>query len=288
MIDPDIRVKYEGGDANENSIDMRLLGASLQGADKIISDGLIVLIYGRIPKKRERAPVVAKVREPMAGSYELWALWESAKGLLPLGVPSTADLAGQFISEWWGGVIAKFSGKPDVAEKAVETLGKLVNAINDSRDASEERAHEIQMAQLDIIRETIASQARAIEQFSAPVGPSVETAVIHPLSGRPVLLTTHDAEAIRESNKLEWQPIDEMELRTDGFKFHTNGLSVENPERDGFLMARVHDPKFEDEENVYTEAAQRRSKIVVLARKGYRGSELAAIEILEFRREIPS
>jgi hypothetical protein len=88
--------------------------------------------------------------------------------------------------------------------------------------------------------------------------------------------------------KVEWQPIDEMVLHTDGFRFHTSALSVEKPERDGFLMARVHDPEFLDEENVYTEAAQRRSAIAVLARKGYKGGELAAIEILELRHGIPS
>lgn len=288
MIDPDIRVKYDGGDAEANAVDMRLLGASLQGADKIISDGLIVLIHERVPKRGERAPVIAKVREPVAGSYELWALWEAAKGLLPLGLPSAADLTGQFISEWWNAVIAKFSGKPDATEKAIDAMVAVMTEMNAARDASEQRAHELQMAQLATIREALASQSRAVEQFAAPVGPSVETATIYPARGRPALLTTDDAEAIREANKLEWQPIGELPLRTDGFKFHTNGLSVENPDKDGFLMARVHDPKFEEEENVYTEAAQRRSTIVVLARKGYRGGELAAIEILEFKHEIPS
>ncbi|SCY03146.1 hypothetical protein SAMN05660666_00665 [Novosphingobium aromaticivorans] len=53
-------------------------------------------------------------------------------------------------------------------------------------------------------------------------------------------------------------------------------------------MAKVSDPKFKDEENVYTEAAQRRSAITVLARKGYRGGKLAAVEIVEFLNEVPS
>lgn len=284
---PDIRVKYDGGDADEHAVDMRLLGASMQGADKIISDGLIVLVYGRLPKRRERAPVISKVREPVAGSYELWALWEAVKGLLPLGLPSSKDLAGHFISEWWNGVISKFSGKPEAAEKCIEAMGKIVKEMNKARDRSEQRAHELQQVQLAVIREAMAMQGRAIEQFAAPVGPSVNKATIYPLQGRPALLTTEDADAIRESNKLEWQAIAEIELRTDGFKFHTNGLSVENPDGEGFLMARVHDPRFEQEENVYTEAAQRRSSIVVLARKGYRGGILTAIEILEFKHEIP-
>jgi hypothetical protein len=54
MADPDIRIKYEGGDANNGSIDMRQLGRSLQGADKIISDGLIVFIHNRPPSPARR------------------------------------------------------------------------------------------------------------------------------------------------------------------------------------------------------------------------------------------
>lgn len=288
MADADIRIKYEGGDADQGLIDMRFLGASLQGADKIISDGLIVLIHGRPPKRRERAPVAAKVREPVAGSYELWALWEAVRGVLQLGLPSSTDLAGHFMGKWWEAVIAKFSGKPDVAAKALEALVESQREHLAARDASEARHHELLMAQHSTLRDTIAMQARAIEQFVSPIGPSVDSATIYPIRATPALVTTSDADAIRETMKLDWQPIDELVLRTDGFRFHTGGLSVENPERDGFLMARVLDPKFEQDENVYTEAAQRRSSIAVLARKGYKGSELSAIEILDFLHEIPA
>lgn len=288
MVNPDIRIKYDGGDANYGSIDMRQLGRSLQGADKIISDGLIVLIHNRPPRRGERAPVSAKVREPVEGSYELWALYEAVRGLLQLGIPSSTDLAGHFIGKWWEAVIAKFSGKSDIAEKAIDALLQTQREFLAAKNSSEERTQELLMAQQMTIRETLAMQARAIEQFVTPIGASVDQAEIYPAGAPTRLLTTADAEAIRESMKVEWQSIDEMVLRTDGFRFHTSALSVENPERDGFLMARVHDPKFRDEENVYTEAAQRRSAIAVLARKGYRGDELAAIEILEFRHEIPS
>jgi len=288
MVDPDIRIKYNGGDADGHAVDMRLLGVSLQGADKIISDGLILLINGRPPKRRERAPVVAKVREPVEGSYELWALWEAAKGLLPLGLPKATELAGYFMGQWWEAVIAKFTGKDEALVKAIGAMADMNQAHLASRDASEARAHEERMAYIGIVRETLAMQGRAIEQFAALVGPSVESAGVYPIKGSPALLTVADADAIRENLKMEWQPIGEMTLRTDGFKFHTSGLSVENPEGEGFLMAKVSDPKFEAEENVYTEAAQRRSAIAVLARKGYKGGNLAAIEIVEFAHEIPS
>lgn len=287
MTEPDFRIVYDGGDASEHSIDMRLFGASLQGADKIISDGLIVLIHGRAPKRRERAPVVTKAREPERGSLTLWAAWQAAKGLLPLGIPKATDLAGHFMGLWWDAVIAKFTGKDEAMIKAIDALVDLNQAHLNNRDKTEARIHEERMAYLSVIRETLAMQGRAIEQFAAPIGQSVETASILPTGGKLALITSADAEAIRENQKLEWSSISEMTLRTDGFKFHTSGLSVENPEDHGFLMAKVTDPKFLDDENVYTEAAQRRSAIAVLARKGYKGGNLAALEIVEFIQEFP-
>lgn len=185
-MDPDFRIKYEGGDASNHSIDMRLLGTSLQGADKITSDGLILLIQRRSPKRRERAPVAAKVREPVEGSYELWAFWEAIKGLLPLGLPGAADVAGSFVSAWWSAVIAKFSGKPDIAEKALEIAASINQAHLSARDASDARVHEERMAFINAMRETLAMQGGAIEQFAAPVGPSVESVAIATQGGARV------------------------------------------------------------------------------------------------------
>lgn len=75
-------------------------------------------------------------------------------------------------------------------------------------------------------------------------------------------------------------------LRTDGFKFHSNGLSVENPEYDGFLMAEVVDPEFDEDGNAYTTAAGKRAMIEVLARKGYKNGSLSKLQILAFVREV--
>ena len=118
------------------------------------------------------------------------------------------------------------------------------------------------------------------------MGRSVDSASF--IAGRhdPTRIGVNEADAIRASNELDWGPIGEMELRTDGFKFHTSGLSVEHPDRDGYLMAKVSDPSFAKEENAYTEASQRRSRIVVLARRGYRNGVLQQLDIVDFVREI--
>lgn len=284
--EPAVRLTYHGGDADNYAIDMRLLGQSLQGADEIMSDGLIAFIHGRPPKRGERAPVVAKVREPVAGSYDLWGFWESAYGLLPLAAPVAEVILSNFIEQWWIAIKAKFTGRPDLAEKAIEAMEQMNRDHLAARDAADARAHEVDMALIGALRETLAGQQRSLEKFAAPIGPSVKSAEIAPRLSSPVVVSNDDADEIREFAKLAWEPLAELRLRTDGFKFHTSGLSIENPEKNGFLMARVLDPKFEEMENVYTEAAQRKSEIVVLARRGYKDDKLVRIDIVDFINEI--
>ena len=184
-------------------------------------------------------------------------------------------------------MIARFSNKPDMAEAAIKAMAEMNRDHLAARDANDERRHEEFMAMIDVLRAAVAEQQRAAEQFATPIGPSVHNATVFPSLDRPVTIDTSDAEAIRDAAKLEWTSLREMTLRTDGFRFHTNGLSIENPDRNGFLMARVRDPSFDEPSNPYTEAAQRRAEIVVLGRQGYKGSTLAGIEIVDFIRENP-
>lgn len=296
MDEADFRIVYQGGEADHHQMDMRMLALSMLGAERIVSDGLIVLVYGRLPKRGERAPVIAKAREPVAGSVELISFFGAVLGTLPLGLPLAKELASYFLEEWWKAVIARFSGKPDVAEIAIKAMAEMNRDHLAARDASDARRdaneaqrdaqrHEEFMAMIDVLRTAVAGQQRAAEQFATPIGPSVHNATVFPSLDRPVTVDTADAEAIRDSAKLEWSSLREIVLRTDGFRFHTNGLSIENPDKDGFLMARVRDPAFDEPENQYTEAAQRRAEIVVLGRQGYKGSTLAGIEIVDFIRE---
>lgn len=285
MTEPLFRLTYDGGDADHHVMDMRLLGSSLQGADKIISDGLILLVHGRIPKRGERAPVVAKVRQPEAGSYDLTGALQDYAWMLPIGLPIAQQIVGTHISDWMTAVKATFSGKPEVAEAALQALADLNRDHLAARDASEIRSHDERMAYLDLIRQMLPQQQKPLEQFVAPVGRSVTTATFTPANAASVQIGVDDAEQIRAAGEVVWSPLQEITLKTDGFRFHTNGLSIENPERGGYLMAKVSDPQFESPENPYTAAAQRRAEIVVLARTGRVGDQLVRIDIVDFMQE---
>lgn len=287
MADADFYVVYEGGEADGHVLDMRMLALSMLGCERIISDGLIILVSRRLPKRGERAIVVAKAKEPEAGSFGIKILFDVVLGTLPLGLPLAKELAGHFLEEWWKAVISRFTGNSDASAAALNALLQMNRDHLAAREASENMRHEEMMEAMRVIRMGIEAQQRAIEQFVTPIGPVVSQATIRPNLAAPVRVNIGDAQAIRENNKLTRGPLEQLPLRTDGFRFHTNGLSIENPERTGFLMARVRDPKFDEPSNPYTEAAQRQAQIVVLGRRGYKGLELSGIEIVDFIREIP-
>ncbi len=289
---PDIRIEFDGGDADSHLVDMKYYAMSLQGAEEIISDGIILLAQQRLPRMRERAPILVKVRETKEGSHITPADLGEAYQMLQLGLPILYDIGASFLYDWIKAVVALHSNRPTDLEVALGALVAQNQAHLDARDRAEQRAHEERRMvhrerQLDreILLEALRALAPSAERLVAPVGAerSVREARVVTAPDKVVTIGEATAVAIRETNKVIWEKIAPLDLETDGFKFHTNGLSVRNPEGESWLMANVKDPAFAEEENSYTEAAQRRATIRVLARKGRRGGALAKLEILEFQ-----
>jgi hypothetical protein len=121
----------------------------------------------------------------------------------------------------------------------------------------------------------------AAAQAVAPVGASV-TQMRIVAGGRNVEINTPTADKIKAGDKLDIRPMQEMVLRVDGFTFHNRKLSIEHPERSGFLDSDVQDPIFSQDENPYTQAASRKARIRVFAKPGYRGDRLVKLYIMEF------
>ena len=223
MDEPVIRLTYDGGDAAANAIDMRLLGLSLQGADRITSDGLILLLHQRSPKRRERAPLIIKVREPEAGSWSVPGFLQDAAWLLALGYQMLPDITSEYLKEWWQAVKARFTGNRSDVDLAVEAMLVMNREHLAARDAAELRSHDREMVMLSMIHETLALQQRPLEHFAAPIGPSVGSATLATGKSQPVSISSADADAIREMGELTWEPLAEIVLKTDGFRFHKIG-----------------------------------------------------------------
>lgn len=294
-----ILLKNDGGDAIRHSIDARLFGQSLQGLDRMVSDCLIIFSTGRLPKRGERSPILLKAKEGRAGSYEVPQIIQEASHLLGVGVPMLQAIGPEIVGHYVTAVLDRFRGREGNVEQAIkrmaemhslalETLAKMQGESTQSMIEINRQRHDEMMGLQDILRRAIDASGQSAADYVAPVGVSVDRATFVAGIAKPDETTVEDADAIRDSQKVDWMEPQLEVLTTDGFKFHTSGLSIENPTGDGYLMAEVKDPVFEEESNPYTTAAQKRARIEVLARRGYKNGKLSRIHILDFVAELPS
>ena len=64
-------IRFEGAEAENHELDLRKLGESLVGIEKIITIGLSTVLPGHSPKRGERPPLVVRASMPRRGSFEI-------------------------------------------------------------------------------------------------------------------------------------------------------------------------------------------------------------------------
>lgn len=287
MSEPLFTIRYEGDDADRHSIDMRLLGESLIGIDRIVSDVLVAVVTSREPRRGERAPLILKAREPVASSFELTAVLQELGPLLMLGVPLLTQCGQDIVVDWMKSVLAYFGGKKEQADQPLDAIVKMTEAHLVARDREDERSHERQMAMLNTLKATRERLGPSAADVVAPIGRSVRRLLFGSRDREPFEVDETAADRVRETDEVEFGNIETMLLKTDGFTFHTGKLSVERPDRPGsFMLADVKDPVFEQNGNPYTQAAQRKALIQVRAKAGYKNGRLERIAIFDFGGEI--
>ena len=87
MAEAQLIIKYDGGDAAKHTVEMRALGLSLIGFERIVSDGLIFMGHNRLPKRRERHELAVKARELHGNSVRYCSVAPPA----PAGMVAHAD-----------------------------------------------------------------------------------------------------------------------------------------------------------------------------------------------------
>lgn len=199
-----ISITYDGGDANQNTIDAKLFGQSLQGLDRMVSDCLIIFSQQRLPKRGERAPLLLKAREPEPGSYNVPQLVQEASGLLGIGIPIIAAIGPEIVGYYVTAVLDRFKGKDSAMEQAIGAMASMhreaitgqVQANKDAlknADRADARRHEEAMGLQDILRASIFGSGSAAVDYVAPIGPSVATATFVTGAAPPLLTNLEDA-----------------------------------------------------------------------------------------------
>ena len=221
-MDQTFSIKYDGLDADKHHIDMRRLGESIVGFDKIINTGLVALSEFRLPKKGERYPVQLRASEPRPGSFELVAeLGPSVAGVLPLVHEMFYTGAGEIMWRWTSWVLSMAGGREKEADPHFLELMDLTREIHRGRFESEEANRQFLLSVLDKI-------LPAVRGAVAPVGPSCDSVSVS--HGEPSLeapRTSVDvvmADAIRSKEKLEVGDMETMRVKVDGLIRHSKQL----------------------------------------------------------------
>lgn len=282
-------IKFDGGDADHHSVEMRLLGESLQGIERIASDLIVAVLNNRLPKKGERTPFVVKAYEPEPGTLTIPIAVQESAALLQLGWQIFGASASDILANWFKAVLLFHSGRMPEAEQAMEHVSNLAAAHNEALRQVDANRHDEMMGMQAILQSLVERLGPAAAQAVAPVGPSVRRLWF--FSSRraelPQLeIDADDADRIREKADLEWSSLQQITLQTDGYIFHNHRLSVVHPQKSGFFSAEVDDPIADLGNNPYAVAGARKALIAVDAKLGFRSGELERIVILNFRGEL--
>lgn len=282
MADADIVIKYEGGDADRHLVEMRALGNSMLGFERIISDGLIFLGENRLPKRGERHTLVVRAREPIVGSSEIPIILTQATGLLPFAWWLMETGAAEAVSYFATYVFTKLSGRNGEAETALDAMVRMREIEAQERATSQQQWLDHEAGWRDQLFTLTNRLAVAAIRAVTPVGPSVDHFKLNGSAAPSLLVDLPTADAIRAKGELEVTDLRPIDLRVDGFVHHSKKLNVENPDIPGaYISADVRDPIFEHVPNVYTEAAATQATIRVQAKLGYRAGLLERIYIMD-------
>jgi hypothetical protein len=274
------RFVYRGRDASRNAIEMRHLGASLIGLDRIMADGILILTEQRLPIRRERPPIALEIQAPRAGSVEILGGLAPMIGQLPLLWDFVASGRAKSAMEFAAYVLKVRGGRPAEAEVHKENMLEILRITEAARDRADQRWH-------DTMRETVGHLARSVAERSgyaskqavAPIGRSVDQLQIGDATGDGNLIDAAMADVIREGGGATVGDQERIVVQVDGYQHHNRTLKIARLDGEGFMTANVTDPAFDNSPNLYTEAATVRARLVIDAKKTFRDGRIERLHI---------
>ena len=275
-------VRYEGGDAKQHVLDMRQLGESLIGIERLINTGLYVMEHGERPGHGRVLKSVVRVSTPRAGSLEF--IPDLVAGVYPL-------LGESIVQRHIGAILRQLVKTPLLAmgglehqaqDRTVDLLEKVMAASDRAAERTEradERRHREQMKAYDLLAHQWAYDAA--RNAVSPVGNGCDCMQISDDETSDTV-TPMMAKAIRTRGSMKIGEPRELFLLVDGFIHRTRQLRVVHPDLpDRLVTAYVRDPAFNVTPNIYTEAASSRKRLRVHARELRKGDRLVAVEIMK-------
>lgn len=257
-------VRYDGRDAAEHRMDMRLLGRSMVGLDRTIHQLLFVASERRLATARERLPISIQVAAPAAACVEVQGIIQALAGVLPFAYEALSTVGTDFIFHAISYVLNTLGGKPKEAEPHFTEMVRL------HKEMMEAARHDAQTARAEIYANeaewrnfalTLVDRlTKPAKEIVGPVGPSCNSVTIQPprrSKWSPTVVDAPMADVIRAEHGLIVGEMVRIRLKIDGVIKHSRSLKVEDPQHPGrYIAADVRDPAFDVTPNVYTEALE--------------------------------
>lgn len=259
MPESHLTIRYQGASADQHQVDLRDLGRSLVGIERLLAYGLFSMDTGRLPHKREALPFNIHATQAHEGCFEIGVVLTAGAAFAPGIHEMYITGASKVLWTYLSGVFRMTSGDEQASKE-------LVSQALDNLDKSDERRH---LEMMELIRTpTIQNHAGAAV---APIGISCDTMIVVS-QGQETEIDFAMAEAIRSKGKRRTGARRTMTVVVDGIIHHNRQLRVylgELEGREGPLVAYVRDSAIKQVPNVYARAAARRLPIVVTARPNF-------------------
>jgi hypothetical protein len=271
-----ITIKYDGYDADTHSLDLRLLGKSIGGMERVFTSGLIAIEHKRWIRKQEQLPILLKAKQPERGSFELPIFFGSVAGVLPLIHQALAEKIHEAALSYFRWIMNSYL---DHKQEATSSLSEVVEFMLQTQDRNRLSQKEVQ----EFCLETLDKSLSFAKDIVAPIGDSCETLEIGSNVGNRTILNIESAEKIRALKDIQITELKDYKIRIDGLVIHNRRLQVELVGNPGFYVpAEVRDPVYDELPNPYMEAIQAQRIIVVKAKAELKAGEIKKLYIMSF------
>ncbi|WP_108396378.1 hypothetical protein [Devosia submarina] len=257
-----ILIKYEGLDADHALVDMGQLGASIQGASRLIAAGGHIALTSKFNKEDFGKSIRIMTRPPQAGSYEMWAL---LLPVLPLATPFLPVLdtvfktaATKVTEAAVNAALATWAGRKSEAQENRELL----------LEAMKEMGHTTRTAMEAFERMTNSLHASG-RQFVAPIGSSAATVQIGREENGAFPINAVDREVIDRKSGTRIAEESTFTVLITELDLVTHNCKVEVLDSEGVsgrIAGTITDPQVELPKNPYSSAFDAQTPIRVRAK----------------------
>lgn len=255
-----VPIRYDGGDAEAHSIELNMLGESMQGMARVLAMTGNFVVTGEYVKQYQAMDVRVLVKEPVANCYTIVALIQSV-AQHPLFAGSASAAVGSIVT--W--LFARASGNKEEMKALKDTLDKVL----DLQGKSQEQLHATLEKMADALRP-------AIRQAVAPVGRSVGTMTV---AGRYVI-DAAAAEAIRSPGETEVGADRTWDLVITELDTETKTGKIRLADDDGKrIRVRITDPLADIIPSPYATAMANAAQITVRGKPVLKDGDIETIFI---------